>query len=473
VSVVELDYAPYEYQAEFHDSGARYTVIVGGRRVGKSKMALLQLVRVCLEKPQQTVWWVAPTLAMAREVGFEEFRLYAEALGSAIEKVNEAVMRVRFVNGSVMYFKGADNERTLRGRGLNYVVMDEAAFIHDSIWTRAILPALADKKGRALLISTPNGRNWFYDLANYAANEQTKNWQAYHWPSFMNPLMNEEELEAIAASVSEMDYRQEFLAEFVTRAGMVYDDLSNENIVEAFRPSPYEYDIYLGIDFGYANPTAICFMAVSKADQMVTMFDEVYVSRTDIDEIEQLINQTLHYHGLFPADVKYIYTDPSGNALSEQLSQGQSPVDYLRMSPLQWRVTNKKSLIAPGVALVRSFVRASNGVRRFFMTENCVEGIRSMAGYAYATSERSGEVKEEPMKDGVHDHMCDAIRYFFVNCFDQSRYVAAAPEMYDYGANKTATKIVLKRCQGCRKQFTSRTPKTQPPFLCKDCETNL
>jgi phage terminase large subunit len=467
MATVELDYAPYDYQMDFHASTNRYSVIVGGRRVGKSRMALMELVKHCLETPGADAWWVAPTWSMSREVGFEEFRDIEDALAPAIVNVNATLMRIRFKNGSVLYFKGGDNEKSLRGRGLTYVVVDEAAFLSQDIWTRALLPALADRKGRALLISTPNGRNWFYDLANYA-NVENRLWSFRHWPSFLNPLITEDELTTIAASVSEMDFRQEFLAEFVTRAGMVYDEFSEANVIESFAPSLGDFDICLGVDFGFANPTAVAFLAVHQATGEVVMFDELYISRAKIDEIEQIIVAILAKHLLYPHDVKYMYTDPSGNATSQDLSDGISPVDYLRMSPARWRVVNKKSLIAPGLALVRSFIRASNGAHRFFITKNCSEGIRSLSGYAYDHKEGS-TIKEEALKDGIHDHMCDAIRYFFVNHFNQSKWVAESPDNYMYGAEKQA-RVILKRCQSCRSQFPSRTPKTQPPYICKECE---
>jgi hypothetical protein len=194
--VVELEYCPFAHQADLHLSTARFNVIVGGRRVGKSKMALQELIKCCLTKPGSHCWWVAPTIAMAREIGWEEFReSFMQDLGPALQSTNEALGRVRFKNNSVIYFKGSDSERSLRGRGLNYVVVDEAAFCDEEVWTQSLLPALADQKGRALLISTPNGRNWFWKLANWAHYDETGLWEYRHWPSFLNPLMDAQEME--------------------------------------------------------------------------------------------------------------------------------------------------------------------------------------------------------------------------------------------------------------------------------------
>jgi len=116
MKTVELDYAPHDYQSIVHDDDHRYKLIVGGRRVGKSKMALQEIIRHCLTTPKAYCWWVAPTISMAREIGWEELKEYIDDLDLAIESMHETLLRVKFKNGSQILFKGADNERSLRGR---------------------------------------------------------------------------------------------------------------------------------------------------------------------------------------------------------------------------------------------------------------------------------------------------------------------------------------------------------------------
>lgn len=467
MKTIELEYAPYDYQKIIHSDEHRYKLIVGGRRVGKSKMALMELVRHCLETPKANAWWVAPTISMAREIGWEEFKEFKEDLGPAIESVHETLLRVKFKNGSSLSFKGADNERSLRGRGLTYLVIDEAAFIDPDIWTRALRPALSDRQGKAILISTPNGRNWFYEQAAIASGDDM--WLYDHWPTWKNPLITEDELKQAAQTVSEMDFRQEYLAEFITKEGLVYDNFSEENIIDAGSPSWHDWDIYLGMDFGYANPTAVCFMAVNNVLQQVVQFDELYVTRKSIDQIEDLIIEKLNLHKLNRASVKEVLTDPAGNAA--ELSSGISPVDSLRMGPYRWHVSNKGSEIAPGIALVRSFVKSADGSIKFYVTNNCRETIRSLSGYTYTKASQKYEtIKEEALKDGIHDHMCDAIRYFFVNVFNQNKWITEVPEQYNYGMDlQSKSRVVMKRCQACKRSFPSKTPKHQPPYICRDC----
>lgn len=434
-------------------------------------MALMELVKHCLQTPKAMAWWVAPTITMAREVGWEEFKDYRTILEPAIESVHETLARVKFKNGSQIYFKGADNERSLRGRGLTYLVIDEAAFIEPEIWSRALRPALSDRQGRCLLISTPNGRNWFYSQAAFASNSDT--WGYAHWPTWMNPLITKEELQEAASTVAEMDFRQEYLAEFITKEGLVYDNFTEENIINPGLPSTHAYEIYLGIDFGYANPTAICFMAVDRNTNTIIQFDEVYVARQSIDMVQDRMLETLLRNNLTPRDVKAVYTDPAGNAA--ELSSGESPVDFLRRSEFQWPVYNKGSEIAPGIALVRSYIRAKDNTIRYYITNNNHHTIRSLTGYTYAkASGKTETIKEEALKDGIHDHMCDAVRYFFVNCFNASAWLANVPEQYNYGMDlKNRNRAIQKRCQQCHRKFFSKTPETEPPYICKECASEL
>lgn len=460
-----LDYCPYQYQEEYHNDTARFTAIAGGRRVGKSKMALMQIIKHCIENEKAVAWWVAPTLSVARDVGWNEFKDVAETISPIVESVNETRMEVKFKNKSQITFKGADNEASLRGRGLTFLVMDECAFINPDVWHKVLRPALSDKKGKALLISTPNGKNWFYETFYRATSPNRHIWSAYHWPTPLNPLISEDELKDAAQDIDELSFRQEYLAEFVTREGLVYSDFNQDNIVESGLPSVHSFDIFLGMDFGYANPTAICFMAVDRDTGNVFQFEEIYAARTPIDKLHWMIMEKLGKWGISQWDVKAIYCDPAGNA--EELTSGISPVDELRR--YKWTVKSMKSEIMPGVNMVRSYILNARGQRRFFVTNNCSKTIESFNKYTYAPKSKNNDtIKEEPLKDGKYDHMMDAIRYFFVNHFDKSKWVADTPRFIQQ-SKTTEAGPVLKKCIDCKQRFVSYTPKHEPPIKCKKC----
>lgn len=448
-----------------HRDPHRFKLIVAGRRAGKTLMALQEGIRQCLSKPGSLVWYVAPTYRDAREIGWEEFKEHAETLKPAISFIHESFLKVQFINGSKMYFKGSDKPDSLRGRGLDLCIIDEAAFCHEDTWKKGIRPALSDKQGKAILISSPNGHNWFKEQFHYAENKWNKAWISWRFPSSHNPLLTKEDLEAARHELSEMDYRQEYLAEFVTKAGLIYDDFSDENINDAWKFNPQGHDIYLGMDFGFANPTAVMFLAVDRATGNVHQFDELYVERMPIDEIvEHIFLKLWHNKVAMPLAVM---CDPAGNA--EELSSGISPVDFMRNKG--FTVVNKGSQVAPGLALVRSYIKNAAQQRRYSISTNCISTIKSLRGYSY----KLGPFKqptEEPHKDNIHDHACDALRYFFVNKFDHAKYVTDSLDQYPYSSYSHG-KMTIKRCGVCHNGFTSRTPKNMPPLVCNKCSENI
>jgi len=458
---LQIPYRPMGYQGILHADESRFKIVVGGRRVGKSVAFLQDAIKHCLSNPNRMVFWVAPTYNAAKEIGFDEFVKLAQVLAPAIHTIHNTRLKVVFKNGSTIYFKGSDNPDSLRGRGLTLAILDEAAFIKKEVWTKIIRPALSDKNGSAIIGSTPNGFNWFKDIYD----NKSSDWSKYLWPTELNPLISDKELLAVQSEISRDEYLQEYCAKFITKAGRVYDEFTGYNVIPNWSPSPDKYDVFLGMDFGYAHHTAIAFMAVDRAtNDKIIQFDEIYITKTQMEDIIKLIRLTLHAHGLTQGDMNICYSDPAGNA--DELSSGLSPVDMMRNQGFE--VINKGSRINAGIALTRSYIKNSLGESKYFITENCTNTIRSFNGYQY-TVKKDGSVKEEALKDNIHDHLCDAVRYFFVNKFDHAKYVASTPGLNAY-ANGSTRQKVMKRCNSCRRPFISNTPVNEPPYTCTDCQ---
>ena len=99
-----------------------------------------------------------------------------------IKAKNESDLKLELVNGSTIELKGTENATALRGRSLSGVVLDEAAFMDKDVWFEVIRPALADKRGWALFISTPDGTaSWFYDLWCYVETDPTGLWKRWSY----------------------------------------------------------------------------------------------------------------------------------------------------------------------------------------------------------------------------------------------------------------------------------------------------
>jgi hypothetical protein len=142
-------------------------------------------------------------------------------------------------------------------------------------------------------------------------------------------------------------------------------------------------------------------------------FDELYLTRCDVNRVLSEIDRALARHGMHRRNVQAVFTDVAAN--TTESTSGISPTSLIRAAGYQ--VKNQQGEINPGLALVRSFILSAAGTRRFTIAANSVETIRSLRGYSYASG-RSDMPKEAPLKDGIHDHLADAVRYFFVNKFD-------------------------------------------------------
>jgi predicted phage terminase large subunit-like protein len=156
-----------------------------------------------------TSWWVAPAYPLTNPGWRLMMFLAAQFPGTTMNKVER---RVEFPGGGWLQVRSAHNEGSLRGEGLDFVVIDEAAYMPQERWTQELRPALADKRGRALFISSPAGtENWFYRL--WATERE--GWRSWQMPSSSNPLMTEAEIADLAADLNPWEYEQEIEAKFV------------------------------------------------------------------------------------------------------------------------------------------------------------------------------------------------------------------------------------------------------------------
>jgi predicted phage terminase large subunit-like protein len=209
--IVELP-SLHEAQQEVANSDARWKILCAGRRFGKTRLGVQMCMDVALRGGR--AWWVAPTFSIAR-VGWRDIAASAKSFPREIEpNVSLANMQIDLHSGGSIAVRSADNPQRLRGEGLDFLVMDEAAFVKPEVWQEVLRPTLTERKGSALFISTPIGRNnWFYDLWEQA--EEGDNWERFRFSTTDNPMIDPEEVEAARTEVGSIVFAQEYLAEFV------------------------------------------------------------------------------------------------------------------------------------------------------------------------------------------------------------------------------------------------------------------
>ena len=200
-------------QAAIATHPAKYKVLVMGRRWGKTVMA--GAVALANSAMGGKVAWVVPTFRNSRPVW-----RFAQAHALGIATINKSEMAMTFPGGGSLGVYTAENPVGILGEDFDIVIVDEAARIPPDVWQETIMPTLADRDGLAYLISTPKGKNWFYQ--EYMRGMADGKIQAsFTAPSAANPSPQIRRAAEMAKErVSERTYRQEWLAEFVDDGAM-------------------------------------------------------------------------------------------------------------------------------------------------------------------------------------------------------------------------------------------------------------
>jgi hypothetical protein len=183
---------------------------------------------------------------------------------------NETDLRIELITGGTIALRGADNYDSLRGEGLDFVVLDEFASMALEAWTEVLRPALSDRLGGALFIGTPKGRNHFYELFQ-AAPEQV-GWAAFQYTTEQGGIVSLAELEAARRELDERTYRQEYQASFESQAaGVAYYSFDRTRNVRPLRYDP-KLPLFWSLDF---NMNPLCSVVGQTVNGRVCILDEL------------------------------------------------------------------------------------------------------------------------------------------------------------------------------------------------------
>ena len=189
-----------------------------GRRAGKTALGLDLCVTP--ESLPYPVGWFSPSYKMLLEVWREAVRTFAPILS----RRNIQERRLEFITGGLLEFWSLDNPDVARGRKYRRIIVDEAAMVPMlmDVWQYSIRPTLADYQGDAWFLSTPKGRNGFWQMWQWGQDVTIPEWASWQMPSNVNPLLAASELDEMRRTMPERTYRQEIEAAFVEDGGGVF-----------------------------------------------------------------------------------------------------------------------------------------------------------------------------------------------------------------------------------------------------------
>lgn len=359
---------PHPGQLRVMEDVARFKVCACGRRFGKSNMcghdplvceAMLtkgMATMLNLDGKRREFWTVGPEYTDA-EKSFRVFWNKARALGMPFDKPgsynspNTGDMTVSMWDGAFIYSaQSAKNPDRLVGEGLSGVHIDEAAKLKEIVWTQMVMPTLADVKGWALFTSTPEGKNWFYDLYMNSIRPEVFDWNGFRMPSWRNSgyegapygetfeertidehvkrlihLMTEnpsftsfeivkseklvinDEIVQQANSLTIPTFQQEIAADFTDFVGKVFKGFDAETHVRRLEfHHESSWETVACVDYGYSNPNVWLLVQIGPWGE-INIIDEFYQS--DLDPLE--FAQEVLERGLVPDQCHAFYPDPA------------------------------------------------------------------------------------------------------------------------------------------------------------------
>ncbi|MBK7877801.1 MAG: hypothetical protein IPJ77_19135 [Planctomycetes bacterium] len=235
-----------------HASVAPRRIVACGVRWGKTLCAAMEALAAALAPQKASIGWVvAPTYDLSERV-FNQVALIAmthfrHRVATFSEHERRLVLRNLGGGTSEIRGKTADNPVSLLGEGLNWVIVDEAARLKPSIWESYLSQRLLDKKGWAMLISTPRGKSLFFDLWRRGQNGADPDYESWNAPSWDNPLLDRQMIEAERERLPERVHRQEYGAEFLEGSGAVFRYVREAASGELEAPNP-DLAYFAGLD---------------------------------------------------------------------------------------------------------------------------------------------------------------------------------------------------------------------------------
>ena len=374
----------------------RFTVVVAHRRMGKTVSAINQLIHSSLlcDKPNPRFAYIAATYTQAKRIAWDYLLQYTRPLGAV---ANIAELRVDFMGRRISLY-GADNPDSLRGIYLDGVVIDEIGDINPSIWNEVVRPALADRKGYAMMIGTPKGNNHFKDLRD-RAEKAKDDWALLEFKASETKLIDPQELASAKAEMGMDKYNQEFECSFNAAVegsyyGQIINDLEAKNQITTI-PRETLSKTYCSWDLGMSDSTAIWVaQVVGKEIRLVDFYEnhgqglDTYVSWLRDNEWNDAVQ-------LLPHDV-----------VVRELGTGKSRQEVLEEAGLEITIV-KKLPVADGIQAVRRLLP------RCWFDKNVKQGLDALRNYRRNYDEKRNVFFDSPLHDWC-SHAADSFRYLAV-----------------------------------------------------------
>lgn len=435
-----MDYLWHCYSADFDTTGRTNAdaVVWANRAGGKTKLAAVATLLDCLFKPNCQVRILGGSLEQSNRM----YEYLVQFVHSGFEANLAGPVRNRktiFANGSSVEVL-TQSATSVRGRHIQKLRCDEVELFDEQVFaaaqfiTRSTAGLVAGLEAistmhrpyglmQKLVTGARKNRTPFFKWCIWEVIEKCTDRSCSRCP--LNDDCRGRAKEAVGyLKIDDCITQMRRSSRAAWESEMLCERPSLENVVFAeFAPAVHvaavDYDenlaLYRSMDFGFVNPF-VCLWIQVDGEGVVRVIDEYVRSRASIDiHAEQITQRT----PCSEAKVAATFCDPAGAGANDVT--GTSAVKELRS--LGIAVRYRRSGIGEGIEHIRRALRAGDGRSKLLISPRCPRLIEAMSCYHYPEADSAAN-RELPLKDGVHDHSIDALRYFFINFAHKRKTIA-------------------------------------------------
>jgi len=265
-----IGFSPHKNQKEIINSvladKTKHHIVSVGRQFGKSLMGINLLLYWAINNKGCKILWCSPTYSQTNKIQKEIVNAVRHT--NIISSCNYSESYIKFRTGSEVYFRSAERYDNIRGFTFDYAVLDESAFMRVETWSEAVRPTLAVRGKKVLFLSTPKGKNWFYDIFELGNSSDYPNYKSYKGTSMDTPFISEEEIDDARQTLPPNVFKQEYMAEFIDDGGEVFSNINNNT----FDKYPAKQgQLYCGIDLGRVNDFTVA-TVVDKQGNVIDIY---------------------------------------------------------------------------------------------------------------------------------------------------------------------------------------------------------
>jgi phage terminase large subunit-like protein len=298
-------YKPHSKQKEIHNSiineGYKYYILNIGRQFGKTMLGINQMLYWSINHKGCNIAWVTPIYKQSKKV-FDEMEKVTKSSG--LFEYNRSDLTISGFNSQIQFFSG-ERPDNIRGNTFDYLIVDEMAFTRPELWSEVLSATVLVKGKKVIFISTPKGKNHFYQLSlqpNY-----DNRYKYFHYSSYDNPMIDAEDLEERKRSLPKHIFEQEYLAKFIDNASGLFKNVD----ICVIKPAERTQKLFGGLDIGRADDYTVLTI-LNKNYQMV------YVQRWRQQEWSKIIDEVAAKIREYNAEI-FVEVNNQGDVFYEML----------------------------------------------------------------------------------------------------------------------------------------------------------